>query len=67
MITNPEQELIDALIRVLLKGTSVESTPVDIGHGVLISASELHFLFLVNVPKHELFQDPYLQNSSHSF
>jgi DNA-binding MarR family transcriptional regulator len=48
LTSHPEQEVIDALIRVLLKGTSVENTPVDIGHGVLISASELHFLSIVS-------------------
>jgi DNA-binding MarR family transcriptional regulator len=48
MTSNREQELIDALIRVLLKGTSVECIPVDIGHGVLLSTSELHFLSIVS-------------------
>ena len=38
-----------------------------IKHYIKKALKKLDFSFLVNAPKHELFQDPYLQNSSHSF
>ena len=37
-------EIIDLFIRILNKAATIEKEPVDIGHGILLHASEVHLI-----------------------
>ncbi|WP_406657237.1 MarR family winged helix-turn-helix transcriptional regulator [Methanolobus sp. ZRKC2] len=37
-------EIVDTLVRVINKASSIEKDPVDIGHGILLHPSEIHLI-----------------------
>jgi DNA-binding MarR family transcriptional regulator len=44
---DPEQfadEIVDSLVRIMNKAAAIEQHPLDIGHGVLLHASEVHLI-----------------------
>jgi len=47
---NQEQlvdNIIDDLVRIMNKASAVEKVPVDIGHGILLYASEVHLIDMI--------------------
>lgn len=51
MVNKPENdseqfahEIVDSLVRIMNKAATIEQQPLDIGHGVLLYASEVHLI-----------------------
>jgi DNA-binding MarR family transcriptional regulator len=40
-------DIVDCFVRIMNKAASIEKEPVDIGHGILLHASEVHLIDIV--------------------
>jgi hypothetical protein len=61
MVTNLKKirdsfdEVVDSLVRIMNKAAAIEHQPLDIGHVVLLHASEMHFLDVAGSCQYEGF------------